>query len=316
MTMIKKNGVFEISLISDSSNIGNGEILKEVLVGIGIERKRIVECEQWPSTQLSIYVSKKSDANDLKKKISQLHLKKVSVTIKHLMKRDWQTKWKNGLKPFIISKTFGIVPVRMKKNFHFQKRTPIYIDTDLAFGTGLHATTRFMVQLIERCQGRFRNFLDIGTGTGILAVIAAKCDAEDITAIDISPEAVKVARSNFIKNQCARVNIRVADASKIMGKRQYDFVCANIITFDLIQMAEKLISLVKPGKYLAVSGISINSYDVFRQAYAQYPLRCLKIEKGEGWVAILYKKIITINCKKLIGCIRYFKIHLLLLFFH
>jgi len=292
MSTNKNGDIFEVSLKIDSSNKGSPEILKEVFVGIGIERSLIVECEQWPYTQLSVYVKRKTNAINLRKKLRQLNLKNVSVGTKHLIKRDWQTKWKQGFKPFAITKTFGIIPHRFKKTFHFRDRIPIYIDTDLAFGTGLHATTRFMAQLIERCRGHFQEFLDIGTGTGILAIIAAKCNAKNVSAIDISPEAVKVAQINFVKNQCGKINVRVMDAYKIRSKEKYDFVCANIITYDLIQIAERMIDLVKPGKYLAVSGISLNSYDVFRKAYARYPLRCLKIEKGEGWVAILYKKVI------------------------
>ncbi len=100
-----------------------------------------------------------------------------------------------------------------------------------------------------------------------------------------------MAKQNCIENDCTFIDVRVANAHKYRAKKQYDFVAANIITQDLIQMGEKLVDLVKPGQYLAVSGISLQSYGVFRQAYAQYPLRCVKIEKGEGWAALLYKKI-------------------------
>lgn len=282
--------IFEVTLRVDSSNAGNIEILRGLLTGAGTDQKQIVECEIWPHTFLSIYFKSQQKARALKKKLRAFHLRHVSVILKRLCKSEWQTKWKKGFKPFILTKSFGVIPARLKKKYRFRGREPLYIDTDLAFGTGLHATTRFMAQFVERCKGRFHSFLDVGTGTGILAMIASKCHAQDITAIDISPEAVKVARSNFIANECASINIKVLDARKIKSKKRYDFVCANIITQDLIQMAEKIISLVKPGQYLAVSGISVNSYDVFRKAYACYPLRCIKIEKGEGWVGVLFKK--------------------------
>ena len=81
-----------------------------------------------------------------------------------------------------------------------------------------------------------------------------------------------------------------AAVQDIAAKKKYDFVAANIITQDLIQMGSRLVKLVKPGKYLAVSGISLNSYSAFRKAFDKFPLHCLKIEKGEGWVALLYKK--------------------------
>ena len=284
--------VFEVALKVESSKDGNSEILKEFLNEIGIECHSIVEYETWPNTYLSLYFQSEEKARALRKKLKAFHLKNVSVLLKRLRKDDWQTKWKKEFKPFCLTKSFGVVPMWLRKKYRFRGRKPLYIDTDLAFGTGMHATTRFMAQFVERCAGQFNSFLDVGTGTGILAMIAFKCHADDVMAIDISPEAVAVAKSNCIINDCASINVKVLDVQKIKSKKRYDFVCANIITQDLISMAKKIISLVKPGQYLAVSGISLNSYDVFRQAYAQYPLRCVKIEKGEGWVAILYKKLL------------------------
>jgi len=283
--------IFEVSLNVDSSNNGNSAILKEFLGEIGIDGNSIVEYETGPNTYLSMYFQSQEKAHALRKKLRAYHLNNVEVVLKRLRKDDWQTKWKKGFKPFVLTKSFGVVPLWSKKKYRFRGRKSLYIDTDLAFGTGLHATTRFMAQFVERCSGRFSSFLDIGTGTGILAMIAFKCCASDVTAIDISPQAIAVAKSNCIANECESIKVKVCDGQKIKSKKQYDFVCANIITQDLIAMAEKIVSLVKPGQYLAVSGISLNSYDVFRQAYAQYPLRCVKIEKGEGWVAILYKKV-------------------------
>jgi len=285
---------FEVALRVNSLDIGSIEILRGLLSGIGVDEESIIECEEWPYTRLSVYFNSQAKACIFQKKLRELHLRHVAVTIKPLYKKDWQAKWKREFKPFALTKTFGVVPMWLKKKYRPRVWIPIYIDTTVAFGTGLHATTRFMSQFVERCRGRFSSFLDLGTGTGILAMIAAKCGTEDVTAIDISREAVEVAKANCIENKCTLVNVKVADVQKYKTKKQYDFVCANIITQDLIRMAKKIISLVKPGKYLAVSGISLNSYEVFRQAYAQYPLRCIKIEKGEGWVAILYKK--SHNC--------------------
>lgn len=287
----RTQNVFEVTLKVNSSEAGNIEILKGLLAGIGIDKNVIVECEEWPDTRLSVYFDSQARARVLQKQLRAFHLRYVGVTLKRLKKRDWQTKWKRDFKPFALTKTLGVVPMWLKKKHQLRGRILIYIDTNVAFGTGLHATTRFMAQFVERCKGRYESFIDLGTGTGILAMIASKCGADDIDAIDISPEAVKVARSNFIENECASIRIKVADAHKIKTGKQYDFVCANIITQDLIRMATKIIGLVKPGKYLAVSGISLNSYGVFRRAYAKYPLRCIKIEKGEGWVAILFKKV-------------------------
>lgn len=291
MPKVKKGTVFEVAITMNSTDKGNIGILKGLLLNVGVAQDAIIECKQWPHTNLSVYFKSRTKALALKKRLRAFHLRGVPVTLKSLEKGDWQTKWKEEFKPFSLTQTFAVIPLRYKHKRRIRGRAPIYIDTDLAFGTGLHATTRFMAQFIERCTGRFESFLDLGTGTGILAVIAAKCGAKDVQAIDICKDAVAVARKNCIENNCFSVDIKTADVQKYRIKKQYDLVAANILTQELIRTADKIISFVKPGKYLAVSGISLNSYDVFRQAYARYPLHCVKIEKGEGWVAVLYKKV-------------------------
>jgi ribosomal protein L11 methyltransferase len=287
----KKGRVFELALRVDSSEDGNIEILKNVLRNTGIATTEIVECVQWPYTYLSVYFCSIGEARAFKKKLHAFRLAHVPIRLKTLAKKDWQTKWKEDFRPFCLTKRFRVIPVRFQGKRRFPGRTNLYLDTELAFGTGLHATTRFMAGFVERCAGRYDRFLDLGTGTGILAMIAFKCGAQEVTAIDVCKDAVKVAKKNCILNACSSVEIRIADAYQYPVTKHYDFVAANIITQDLIGLGPKLIRLVKPGKYLAVSGISQNSFETFRRAFKKYPLRCIKIEKGEGWVALLYKRI-------------------------
>ena len=294
----KTGQIYEMVLQFDSTRAGSADLLKRIMENAGIEPREIVENEVWPLTRLSVYSPSASRVRTLLKSIRLLKLRQVTATLQLLRARDWQTKWKEEFRPFALTRTFGIIPIRFKNKFRFHRKIPIYLDTDVAFGTGLHATTRFMARFVECCKGKFESCLDLGTGTGILAMIADKCGAKRIDAIDISRQAVKVARQNSILNKCRSIRVKVADAYKYRSKRQYDLVCANIITQDLIRMARTIIRLVKPGKYLAVSGISINSYPAFRRAYARYPLRCLKVERGEGWTAILFKKTTGKTVKK------------------
>ncbi|HQP10277.1 MAG TPA: 50S ribosomal protein L11 methyltransferase, partial [Candidatus Omnitrophota bacterium] len=253
--------------------------------------EEIVECEQWPYIDFSVYFRSLKKAQVLKKKMRALRLRGIPTRLKILHKNDWQTKWQEDFKPFCLTRRFSVIPVRFKGKRRFPGRISLFLDTELAFGSGLHATTRFMAGFAERCAGRYRSFLDIGTGTGILAMIAFKCGAQDVAAIDLCRDAVGVAKKNFIRNKCSSIDIRVADANKYRTSKKYDFVAANLITQDLLGLGKKIVQLVRPGKFLAVSGISYNSYDRFRQDFAKYPLRCLKIEKSEGWAALLYKKI-------------------------
>ena len=216
----------------------------------------------------------------VKSKIKRLKLKKVNVCVKTLRDQDWLTKWKDDSKPYDLTDRLMVVPTVLRKKYKPRKKEFIYLDSGLAFGTGLHATTRFMVQFIEKCNGKFESFLDVGTGSGILSIVAYKNGAHYLEAIDIKKDAIKVAKENFATNQCTIKRAIALSVEKYKPKDKFDYVAANLITHDLIASKRKLLSLVKKNKYLAVSGISVVNYPLFRSYFDKLPLRCLKIEKS------------------------------------
>lgn len=217
-------------------------------------------------------------------------MKNASIEARSLRRKDWQDRWKIDFKPSLMGKMFVAVPAWLKDKYVPKRRTPVYIDTSLAFGTGLHETTRFMVEVIERCRGRFDRFLDVGTGTGILSIVAHHCGAGHIRAIDFNPDCVRVALENFRRNGCSIPVAKAADIHRYREGGRYDFVAANLVTHNLITAGRRLVSLVAKGKYLAVSGVSMENYSHFRKAFEGHPLRCLKIIRGRDWSAFLYQK--------------------------
>ena len=163
------------------------------------------------------------------------------------------------------------------------------MDTLLSFGTGLHETTRFMAQFIEDNRGKFKSFLDIGTGTGILAIVALKYGGQDVLGIDIDQLSVQAALDNMKANQ-SYFKAQRADIKKYRSKKVYDFVAANLITEDLIEHAQKIVGFVKEGGLLAVSGISLDNLNRSRKAFSTFPLKCLKISKGKQWSGLLFQR--------------------------
>jgi len=291
MSISNKSCTYQVSLRIESFDSIRVEILKGFLIDLGISENLFVECNEWPYTYLSVYFTSRIKAQNMLRQLRRFRLRQVVIRLKILKKSDWQAKWKKDFKPFALTQTITVVPMWLKKEYNPRGKTPVYIDTSLAFGTGMHPTTRFMSMFVERCANHCSRFLDLGTGTGILSIIAAKNGIHDIMAVDISRSAVEVAKANCRENDCSWIKVKVIDAAKLKTNHPYDFVCANLITQDLVEMAEEIISLVRPGKYLAVSGISISSYKFFRKNYSRYPLRCIKIEKGDGWAGVLYKKL-------------------------
>jgi ribosomal protein L11 methyltransferase len=134
------------------------------------------------------------------------------------------------------------------------------------------------------------SFLDIGTGSGILALIAFAYGSQDIWALDIDPVAIKTAANNCRINRCRFKYLKAIKFEKLKSKKQFDFVASNLLTEDLIRMRSRLISTVKPGGYLAVSGIYCENYPAFRKNFAGAGIEQAQVKRKKKWYAVLFKR--------------------------
>lgn len=266
------------------------ELLYEVFVSLGISFVDIVQQVRRNQREIVCFSSILNQAKKLQSTIRSLKLKGVIVSLKVLHKKDWQDLWKKGIKPFALTANIDIVPRWTSAQYQKTNKFPVYIDTNLAFGTGLHETTRFMAQLIELRRGDFISFLDVGTGSGILAIIAHHWGAKKITAIDIDQQSMAVAQANFKANRVEKVKLKCADVQTWRHKAQYDFVAANLVTDDLLNFGTRLVALVKPQKFLAVSGISLKNLPRLLKAFAELPLKKIKVIRGQQWSSVLYQR--------------------------
>ena len=280
---------YEVQVRPLRKKAGQIDVLRTLMQSV-CNSQDIVEQDGLEGVTLSVYTASRSAALYIKKTLVKFRLKNVAIKLKVLKGADWLTKWKSTFKPFMLTRRMEVIPLWLKGRYRPRRKGAIYLDTSLAFGTGLHPTTRFMVSLIERLQGQFESFLDIGTGTGILSIFALHQGAKACACLDISKDAVATARVNLTKNGYSHVKPVCCSIEKYKKKTQFDFVAANLITHDLISFHKQILPFVKPKKYLAVSGISIKNYPAFRRVFDRLPLRCLKIMKEEGWTAVLYQK--------------------------
>ena len=171
-----------------------------------------------------------------------------------LIDPGWAAMWKKRFKPLAVGKTLTIVPP-----WHPQPkggRTPIIIDPGLGFGTGHHPTTRSMLVALEtECARRhFDTALDVGTGSGVLAIAMVRLGVKRIAAIDNDPQALDNARHNAGLNECTRA-IRFSLAPIRGLRRLFPLITANILSSTLIAMASDLTRLLAPGGRLILSGI-------------------------------------------------------------
>ena len=204
---------------------------------------------------------------------------------------DWATSWKAFYHTTRIGKNMVIVP--MWENYDPEPNdVVIKMDPGMAFGTGTHETTRLVCGLIEKYLKPGERMLDVGTGSGILAICASKLGARECFAYDIDPVAVRVAQENCKDNECANITCGVSDllASVDTEGGLYDFAVANIVADIIIRMAPDIGAYLKQGAYLITSGIIERYADDVRAAMTSHGFTLVDEAMESDWVAMVYKK--------------------------
>lgn len=202
---------------------------------------------------------------------------------------DWENAWKKYYKPFVIGKHIAIVPAWE----HYDAKPDdvvITMDPGLAFGAGTHETTRLCTELIEENLENGMKVLDIGTGSGILAICSAKLGADSVDACDIDPVAVRVAKENCEANGVPDIRCFESDLlASVDGK--YDLVSANIVADIIIRLAPDLGRVTHFGSLIIVSGV-IDEYanDVI-EAMDKYGFGVSDVRSDNGWKGIVFTKI-------------------------
>lgn len=205
--------------------------------------------------------------------------------------QDWNKAWKERFKPFPITPHLVIKPSWEKYSAKAGEKI-MEMDPGLAFGTGHHASTRlallFAEHLFYNSAPPPRSVLDVGTGTGILAMAAALFGAEKILATDNDPEAITVAGENVLRNRLqAQVTVSGADLIDIQEK--FDLIFANIIHDTLLEIAPALHARLAPGGRLILAGILTGEQtEDIRSAYEGFGL-LHQATKAEGeWSSLLF----------------------------
>jgi len=283
--------LFELFCRLQSNRRGEAEILRELLQSAGIKLENIIVIEKAGFFFVSVYFLDQKKAERVRLQVNKNMKAKLRFKIRKIKNENWKVKTAKNFSAFALTKKFDVVPSWKLKTYRKTSRTPIIIDSINAFGTGLHETTSFMAYLIERMEGKFKTFLDIGTGTGLLAMIALKCGGTQVLGIDFELDAVVAAKQNLKINGYDARYVRRGNIETYKVKKPFDFVAANLITRDLIKYKRQIISKVKKGGFLAISGIMIENYPLIFKAFHIKKLRCVKMCKGEQWVAVLYRRV-------------------------
>ena len=201
--------------------------------------------------------------------------------------RDWNETWKKSFSPIDVGSTLRIIPSWLNAE---PGRIPVIIDPGMVFGTGHHETTRTCLRLIEEIAGtgNRRRFLDIGTGTGILAIGAARLGFEEVVAVDVDPLAVDAATRNAAANGLKNVTVIKGSISSAGGT--FDVIAANLLSDILIAIAPDIAARMNPGGTALLSGLLIGQEDEVIDAVRAAGLTFREKIVDGGWVSLIFVK--------------------------
>ena len=216
----------------------------------------------------------------------------VSFSLEKLENRDWLLENRKSFPPLTIGSFFiygshyeGLIPDGL---------ISIELDASIAFGSGEHATTRGCLLALEHLiqERSFKNVLDMGCGSGILCLAAAKLLNAPMVASDMDPDSVAMSTLNMLKNGVAeRINVRLGDGyAALQAGEIFDLILSNILAQPLIEMAPSLAKSLTAGGRAILSGFLDDQADAVVDAHVQEGLTLLESKSYDGWVTVVLKK--------------------------
>lgn len=247
---------------------------------------------------LNVYFTKIPTEQDRLEWVERIHAMApdAQVGIRVEANRDWLEEWKKGFKPFAFAEPFWVVPrwLEIPAHLHSHPEHVLLMEPGMAFGTGTHETTRLAAGLVVKTMQPGWSVLDVGTGTGILALICERLGCSMALGNDIDPEARRTARENLELNRAVKAEIDDRDLATIVNAQttgRFDLVIANIIDGVLVTLAADLARALKVGGTLVLSGILVEREEAFHREFARLSgcRECLRVRDGE-WCASLWQK--------------------------
>jgi ribosomal protein L11 methyltransferase len=207
----------------------------------------------------------------------------LSYTYAALPDADWNESWKKNFTPIDLGDRFTVLP---PWELYRGDRIPLVIDPGMAFGTGHHGTTRSCLALMDRYAGSAGKgrFLDLGTGTGLLAIAAIKLGFTDVVGVDTDPLALEAARRNLELNGVRTV--RLIEGSLEAADGLFDMIAANLISGTLIELAGGIARHLQPAGIAILSGILEGQDDEVAGSMERAGLRCRERLRDGKWVSL------------------------------
>ena len=234
------------------------------------------------------YVQKQEWKEDILSEVYVLKSEEFKITYNHkeIEQTNWNAEWEKNFNPIQVGNMVSIrAPFHENPNLKYD----IVIEPKMSFGTGHHETTHMMVQHLIDLDVENKKTLDMGCGTGILAIFAEMKGAKPIDAIDIDAWCYENSVENAERNGCKHISVYEGEASLLAGKK-YDIIIANINRNILLNDMETYTNCLNEKGVLLLSGFYSEDIPIIDAEVSKYALTLNKTIKRNNWVALQYQK--------------------------
>ncbi len=219
-----------------------------------------------------------------------INIGKGEFSIIEVNEEDWSSNWKKYYHPVQVTKHIIVTPVWKEVN-EDNKQIVIKLDPGMAFGTGTHPTTVMCIRALEKIQHGDEEVIDVGCGTGVLSIAAAKLGAHHILALDIDQVAVESANLNTELNNVSD-RIDVVQNNLLNGiNDKVDIIVANILSEVIMKVTSDVAGLLKPNGYFITSGIIVAKADMVKEKLLKEGFNITDTLLEEDWVAFIAQKV-------------------------
>lgn len=213
----------------------------------------------------------------------------AEITFNEVFPKDWENEWKKYFKPTRIGQNIVIKP---SWEMYEALDTDIIIEIDPgnAFGSGTHETTSMCIEMIEKYMNPSDTVVDVGCGSGILAISAGKLGSNHIIAADIDPSAVETAKENIRLNGLSHVtDVRCGNLLEVIPEKA-DLVVANIIADIIVKLSDDIDQILKQDAIFISSGIILNKADWVVEELEKRNFEIIEVMKKGEWAVVVSKK--------------------------
>jgi ribosomal protein L11 methyltransferase len=254
---------------------------------------------------LNFYVEEDKDAEELLQRVrlvleevgSYMDIGEGTITESQTEDKDWINNWKEYFHQFYVDDIL-IVPSWEEVKAEDRDKMILHIDPGTAFGTGMHETTQLVIRQLKKYVTKDTQMLDVGTGSGILGIVALKLGAAHVLGTDLDPCAIPAVADNKQANGIEDADFdmmigNIIDDKEVQdaaGYEKYDIVTANILADVLLPLTPVIVAQMKKGAYYITSGILDVKEDVVVQAVKEAGLTLVEVTRQGEWVSVTARK--------------------------